>query len=368
MEAFVTVSEPRPRRRMLKLRCAAGWLAMRRCRAAGPGECGAAAAAPRGRRAARSASAAACWHAAASAEAGRRGRHAAARRAACADPRARQTRVRPRPRRRRRQRGLAAAAPSARGAAGPHPERPPLLRTRGRGGRRRGVPGGARGPNMTAAAAAPRRRRALRSRARARAHAPAPPPPRPTPPPTPARSLEASLILHTAAAAWFLRVWLWHLTPAASVLPGAHGFGWFVRFLTFYSFTIQTVTLCIAAADDWSRLVRARRQPFLGTGSSQGATGEARARRPAGAPRARPGPRQPPPASATPLSPLPTPLTSHPPRPHAPPPPPAAAQGPPVVALHEARRRPLLRGLCARARGDDHVLHDPDRDQGHGRG
>ncbi|KAI8463301.1 MAG: FAR-17a/AIG1-like protein-domain-containing protein [Monoraphidium minutum] len=67
------------------------------------------------------------------------------------------------------------------------------------------------------------------------------------------RSLETSIVVHTVAFLWFARVWLWHLTPAASVLPGAQGWGWFVRFLTFYSFTFQTATLGLAAADDWSK-------------------------------------------------------------------------------------------------------------------
>lgn len=71
-------------------------------------------------------------------------------------------------------------------------------------------------------------------------------------------------MVHTVAAVWFLRVWLWHLTPAAAPLPGRQGFGWFVRFLTFYSYTIQTVTLVIASVDDWSKLVRAR--PSVGRG------------------------------------------------------------------------------------------------------
>ncbi|GBF96807.1 hypothetical protein Rsub_09663 [Raphidocelis subcapitata] len=72
------------------------------------------------------------------------------------------------------------------------------------------------------------------------------------------RSLEASLVVHTVAFCWFLRVWLWHLTPAAAHLPGAKGFGWFVRFLTFYSYTLQTFTLGVATADDWSRLLTGR--------------------------------------------------------------------------------------------------------------
>lgn len=72
------------------------------------------------------------------------------------------------------------------------------------------------------------------------------------------RSLEASLVVHTVAFVWFARVWLWHLTPAASGLPGAQGWGWFLRFLTFYSYTLQTFTLGLATADDWSKLLTGR--------------------------------------------------------------------------------------------------------------
>jgi len=73
------------------------------------------------------------------------------------------------------------------------------------------------------------------------------------------RSLETSLVVHTFAFAWFLRVWLWHCTPAAGFLPGAQGWGWFLRYLTFYNFTLQTFALGASAADDWSNLVRVRR-------------------------------------------------------------------------------------------------------------
>lgn len=72
------------------------------------------------------------------------------------------------------------------------------------------------------------------------------------------RSLESSLVVHTVAFIWFARVWLWHLTPAASGLPGAQGFGWFVRYLTFYSFTLQTFTLGLATMDDWGKLLSGR--------------------------------------------------------------------------------------------------------------
>ena len=56
-----------------------------------------------------------------------------------------------------------------------------------------------------------------------------------------------SLVVHAVAFAWFAFVWTWHLTPAAAALPGNHGFGWFFRFLTFYSFSLQTLQLGMAA-------------------------------------------------------------------------------------------------------------------------
>jgi hypothetical protein len=43
-------------------------------------------------------------------------------------------------------------------------------------------------------------------------------------------------------------VWAWHWTPAAQGLPGASGFGWFFRYLTFYSYTAQTAGFGLAAA------------------------------------------------------------------------------------------------------------------------
>lgn len=64
------------------------------------------------------------------------------------------------------------------------------------------------------------------------------------------------LILHTVALAWYSAVWLWHLTPQAAKLPGAKGFGWFTRYLTFYSFSLQLLQLllcCIAAVITVSR-------------------------------------------------------------------------------------------------------------------
>uniref|UniRef100_A0A061QQ72 Uncharacterized protein n=1 Tax=Tetraselmis sp. GSL018 TaxID=582737 RepID=A0A061QQ72_9CHLO len=40
-----------------------------------------------------------------------------------------------------------------------------------------------------------------------------------------------------------MRVWLWHTSEEAEVLPGARGFGWFFRYLTFFGFTLQTLQL-----------------------------------------------------------------------------------------------------------------------------
>ena len=42
-------------------------------------------------------------------------------------------------------------------------------------------------------------------------------------------SEEAAFVLHAVALLLYVRVWLWHLTPAAYKLPGATGFGWFFR-------------------------------------------------------------------------------------------------------------------------------------------
>lgn len=58
------------------------------------------------------------------------------------------------------------------------------------------------------------------------------------------RSVEGStsaFLYHAVCTLVFCRVWLWHLTPQAAALPGAQGFGWFFRYLTFCSFTLQTI-------------------------------------------------------------------------------------------------------------------------------
>lgn len=67
------------------------------------------------------------------------------------------------------------------------------------------------------------------------------------------RAPPRSLVVHAVAFSWFAFVWCWHLTPAASQLPGNFGFGWFFRFLTFYSFSLQTLQLGMATVDDLQR-------------------------------------------------------------------------------------------------------------------
>ena len=46
---------------------------------------------------------------------------------------------------------------------------------------------------------------------------------------------------HLVVFAKYFRVWTWHFGSAASVLPGANAFGWFFRFLTFWSYTAQAI-------------------------------------------------------------------------------------------------------------------------------
>lgn len=56
-----------------------------------------------------------------------------------------------------------------------------------------------------------------------------------------------------------IQVWGWHLTPEASAHPGSTGFGWFFRYLTFYSFSLQFGTLGLSCLSDITREVR---RPF----------------------------------------------------------------------------------------------------------
>lgn len=55
---------------------------------------------------------------------------------------------------------------------------------------------------------------------------------------------------HAISFLIFMKVWGWHLSPQAQNHPGAQGFGWFFRYLTFYSFTLQSATLGLSALSD----------------------------------------------------------------------------------------------------------------------
>ena len=57
----------------------------------------------------------------------------------------------------------------------------------------------------------------------------------------------ADIFVHLAGAMVCIFVWLWHFTPAAARLPGAMGFGWFFKFLTFWGWTLQTLQYCYCA-------------------------------------------------------------------------------------------------------------------------
>ena len=55
-----------------------------------------------------------------------------------------------------------------------------------------------------------------------------------------------SFIFHVLCTLVFTRVWLWHFTPEAAELPGSKGFGWFFRYLTFCSYTLQMALFVIS--------------------------------------------------------------------------------------------------------------------------
>jgi len=60
---------------------------------------------------------------------------------------------------------------------------------------------------------------------------------------------DVAFVFHTLAFLMHARVWVWHTSPAASALPGGTGFGWFFRYLTFWSYTFQLLQLflCVLA-------------------------------------------------------------------------------------------------------------------------
>jgi len=68
------------------------------------------------------------------------------------------------------------------------------------------------------------------------------------PPHTRSPIADAVALFHALAFAYHASVWGWHCTPAAGALPGTAGFGWFFRYLTFYAYTLQTLSFGVAAA------------------------------------------------------------------------------------------------------------------------
>lgn len=56
---------------------------------------------------------------------------------------------------------------------------------------------------------------------------------------------DVAFVYHLACFLFHMQTLMWHTTEAALVLPGASGFGWFFRYLTFFSYTLQTVQLCL---------------------------------------------------------------------------------------------------------------------------
>lgn len=61
---------------------------------------------------------------------------------------------------------------------------------------------------------------------------------------------DLAFAFHAISFLIFMKVWGWHLSPQAQNHPGARGFGWFFRYLTFCSFTLQSVTLGLSALSD----------------------------------------------------------------------------------------------------------------------
>jgi hypothetical protein len=72
------------------------------------------------------------------------------------------------------------------------------------------------------------------------------------------RRADVAFVFHFIAFLLYLRVWVWHTTPAALVLPGSRGFGWFFRYLTFWSYTLQLAQLGLCCAARLSRSPKRR--------------------------------------------------------------------------------------------------------------
>lgn len=65
---------------------------------------------------------------------------------------------------------------------------------------------------------------------------------------------DVAFVFHALTFIIYLRVWIWHTSSAALILPGSRGFGWFFRYLTFCSYTLQLVQLglCVLAKVVWN--------------------------------------------------------------------------------------------------------------------
>lgn len=69
-----------------------------------------------------------------------------------------------------------------------------------------------------------------------------------------------AFMFHAFALIFYVRTWMWHTTPAAAGLPGAQGFGWFFRYLTFCSYTLQMVQLAVCCMAHVSRQPKRKRR------------------------------------------------------------------------------------------------------------
>lgn len=69
-----------------------------------------------------------------------------------------------------------------------------------------------------------------------------------------------AFIFHSFALLFYVRTWMWHFSPAAAALPGAQGFGWFFRYLTFCSYTLQLVQMFICCLAHVARSEKRKRK------------------------------------------------------------------------------------------------------------
>ena len=119
----------------------------------------------------------------------------------------------------------------------------------GERGERRGEEGERRQPASHRKALNPPPARARTHASRSSPTSPTHAPPAHLSPSTPHSSIaDAVALFHAAVFTYQATVWAWHWSPAAAALPGARGFGRFFRYLTFYSYTLQTAAFGLSAA------------------------------------------------------------------------------------------------------------------------